>query len=172
MSGPGDAVRAIAAEPLVLARVVQTCTACPSQWDAWTTDGRYLYLRYRSGWGTAECFLEPGGQGAYSTLTLAELLDVYPGMPPFVTETVAVFDTGDGYGEIALERFCELAGLVLPPGVAPTYQRGPLYAITFENLEDLERFIGRPWRGGTWRGGTTVGAQEPPERGGEGITPG
>lgn len=38
----------------VLTRVVQTCFACPSQWDAWTAEGQYLYLRYRSGIGTVQ----------------------------------------------------------------------------------------------------------------------
>lgn len=27
----------------------QTCFACPSQWDIYTTDGKYIYARYR--WG-------------------------------------------------------------------------------------------------------------------------
>jgi hypothetical protein len=29
--------------------VVQTCNACPSQWNAETFDGEYVYVRYR--WG-------------------------------------------------------------------------------------------------------------------------
>lgn len=37
-----------------LARVVQTCTACPSQWSAWTTNGTELYMRYRGGRGRVE----------------------------------------------------------------------------------------------------------------------
>lgn len=37
-----------------LAKVTQTCTACPSQWDAWSTDGKYVYIRYRSGILTVE----------------------------------------------------------------------------------------------------------------------
>lgn len=37
---------------LTIVRAVQTCFACPSQWDAWTEDGTYLYLRYRGGIGT------------------------------------------------------------------------------------------------------------------------
>ena len=41
-------------EDATLARVVQTSRGCPSQWDAWTTDGQYLYLRYRHGEGTVE----------------------------------------------------------------------------------------------------------------------
>lgn len=28
----------------------QTCPACPSQWEAETIDGRFVYVRYR--WGT------------------------------------------------------------------------------------------------------------------------
>jgi len=30
-------------------KVTQTCTACPSQWDAVTDDNRIVYIRYR--WG-------------------------------------------------------------------------------------------------------------------------
>ncbi|MET9567319.1 hypothetical protein [Streptomyces tauricus] len=41
-------------EDVTLARVVQTSGSCPSQWDAWTTTGQYLYLRYRHGEGTVE----------------------------------------------------------------------------------------------------------------------
>lgn len=32
-----------------LVKIEQTCTACPSQWDAWDEDGEYYYIRYR--WG-------------------------------------------------------------------------------------------------------------------------
>lgn len=37
---------------IVLAKAVQTCFACPSQWDAWDTEGNKYYLRYRFGRGT------------------------------------------------------------------------------------------------------------------------
>lgn len=30
-------------------KCVKTCSACPSQWDIHTTDGEYIYARYR--WG-------------------------------------------------------------------------------------------------------------------------
>lgn len=33
-------------------KLVRTCSACPSQWDAYDEDGRYYYIRYRSGWLT------------------------------------------------------------------------------------------------------------------------
>ena len=39
-----------------LVRLVQTCTACPSQWDAWDKDGNYIYIRYRYGNLTVEKF--------------------------------------------------------------------------------------------------------------------
>lgn len=35
---------------ILLTELTMTCSACPSQWDALTTDGRRLYIRYR--WGT------------------------------------------------------------------------------------------------------------------------
>ena len=35
--------------PVAVVRVVRTCRACPSQWDAWTAQGVYVYVRYRSG---------------------------------------------------------------------------------------------------------------------------
>lgn len=35
-----------------IARLEQTCDACPSQWDAWTEDGTYVYIRYRYGFLT------------------------------------------------------------------------------------------------------------------------
>lgn len=34
-------------EGVQLARLEQTGRDCPSQWRAWTADGRYLYIRYR-----------------------------------------------------------------------------------------------------------------------------
>lgn len=30
--------------------VIQTCGACPSQWEGRTSDGRVVYVRYRYGW--------------------------------------------------------------------------------------------------------------------------
>ncbi|MGY5048287.1 hypothetical protein ACWDE0_22045 [Streptomyces sp. 900105755] len=75
------------AKPMVLARSKQTCFGCPSQWDAWTTDGEYLYLRFRWGSGTVT-----NDQG----------------------ETVTSFDTDDRWaGIIDLDEFCDRAGLRL-----------------------------------------------------------
>ncbi|MFF2094835.1 hypothetical protein [Streptomyces sp. NPDC058202] len=86
------------AEPFILARVVRTCTAVPSQWDAWTVDGQYLYLRYRSGIGTVD---------AYPTADYEKWRAIPVG-------AVARFDTEDRLdGEITLVEFCERAGLQL-----------------------------------------------------------
>jgi hypothetical protein len=73
---------------VIIARVDQTCHAYPSQWDAWTTTGRYLYLRFRHGHGTVEDEDE---------------------------SLLAEFDTQDGAGVISLPEFARRAGLILSP---------------------------------------------------------
>jgi hypothetical protein len=35
---------------ITLKDLTQTCSACPSQWDGMTTDGRSVYIRYRFGY--------------------------------------------------------------------------------------------------------------------------
>ncbi|WUH94500.1 hypothetical protein OG900_33090 [Streptomyces sp. NBC_00433] len=75
-----------ASPSLSIARAVQTCAACPSQWDAWTEDGDYLYLRYRWGVGTAR----------YGDILVAQ------------------FDTDDPWGGVmGLDEFCARAGIIL-----------------------------------------------------------
>lgn len=89
---------------IVLAKVVQTCSACPSQWDAWGTDGRYYYLRYRSGVGTVDSYADPDP-------------DTW-GSPP--EGAVARFDTSDGLdGFIALDDFMAATDLVLASDEPP-----------------------------------------------------
>ncbi|WP_262059697.1 hypothetical protein [Streptomyces sp. STR69] len=84
--------------PLILARVVRTCTTTPSQWDAWTIDGQYLYLRYRSGIGTVDAFDSPDPET----------------WPHLTAGLIALFEHGDWYaGEMTLAEFCERAGLQL-----------------------------------------------------------
>jgi hypothetical protein len=75
-------------DSIVIARTVQTCRAFPSQWDAWTSDGDKLYLRFRHGFG----FVELGGPGG---------------------ECIAEFSVPEDAGLIPLEDFCELADLQL-----------------------------------------------------------
>lgn len=77
---------------ITIGRAVQTCPACPSQWDAWTTDGEYVYLRYRFGRGTIQAG-PPGGR------LLAEFGE--PSMD----------------GSIDLSEFADRAGLVLADDV-------------------------------------------------------
>ncbi|WP_331718006.1 hypothetical protein OG795_33030 (plasmid) [[Kitasatospora] papulosa] len=90
-----------------LTRVVQTCSAYPSQWDAWTADGQYLYLRYRHGEGRVEW--HPGPEDDADT---PESWD--EGLSGLLTE----WDDGSGNSAIGLEDFLAAAGLVLAPGAS------------------------------------------------------
>lgn len=81
----------------VLVKIVQTCQSCPSQWDAWDSEGNYWYLRYRHSVGTAE-------------RQRSSDIDEWVNKPPELS-----FDTDRGRydGTITLEEFCQLAGLGL-----------------------------------------------------------
>lgn len=88
---------------VILTKVVETCGACPSQWDAWDLDGNYWYLRYRSAHGSAQRFPGPD--------TSTWNMD-----PPNIS-----FDTLDDHnplhGVMSLAEFCQRAGLTLHPEV-------------------------------------------------------
>jgi hypothetical protein len=89
----------------VITRVVLLCSACPSAWDAWDDTGRYWYLRYRYGLGKAKQY----ASGPDWHLT---------GGPDGSEEPVRVLSFEYGHpldGVISLEKFAELAGLVLSP---------------------------------------------------------
>jgi hypothetical protein len=43
--------RPVADEATVITEIIQTCGACPAQWEGKTADGRYVYIRYRHGVG-------------------------------------------------------------------------------------------------------------------------
>lgn len=84
-----------------IVRAVQTCEALPSQWNAWTDTGQYLYLRYRCGHGTVHAFP-------------SEDINTWEGYPG---GEVAWFEYGGPLdGCISLEEFCERAGLHLAGG--------------------------------------------------------
>lgn len=83
-----------------LARVVQTCSGYPSQWDAWTVEGQYLYLRYRHGVGTVE--RHP-----------SDCVDTWDGEE---SELLAEWDDGTDGGVIDIADFVLAAGLRLSPG--------------------------------------------------------
>ncbi|MFJ4667946.1 hypothetical protein [Kitasatospora purpeofusca] len=87
-------------EDTALARVVRTCSSSPSQWNAWTTGGRYLYFRYRHGEGSVEHF--PGGPDADTWDEEGSGL-------------LARWHDGSRGGAIDLADFLVLAGLRLAP---------------------------------------------------------
>jgi hypothetical protein len=80
----------------VIVRAVCTCPAFPSQWDAWDDQGRYWYLRYRSGTGTAET--QPNPDISTWVLKTPEIVFAH-GHPRD--------------GEISLEEFAILTGITL-----------------------------------------------------------
>lgn len=80
---------------IIIVRAMQTCAACPSQWDAWDADGRYWYLRFRHGRGTMG-----------RTYTADQL-----------SFTVSYEETGLD-GAISLEEFAECIGVTLALGAA------------------------------------------------------
>jgi hypothetical protein len=98
---------------VTIVKAVQTCMACPAQWDAWDSEGRFWYLRYRHAHGEARRYDE--GPGWYK----AEPADGKPWIEP---AEALDFDYGDSPydGDIELPLFCELAGLVLSPDAEVT----------------------------------------------------
>lgn len=91
-----------------LVKVVQTCVACPSQWDAWTAEGQYLYLRYRHSRGSVEIHDSPDE----STWDLKG----YPDNCTVIAwDDEDRDDTGTGNGYLTLADFCARAGLHIAP---------------------------------------------------------
>jgi len=91
---------------ITLVRAVQTCMACPSQWDAWDADGNYYYLRYRSGHGSIRRYRTENWPDSIESEFIAEVADFTYGHP---------LD-----GHITLEEFAYLAGVTLAPGLMHT----------------------------------------------------
>lgn len=85
---------------VTIVKAVQTCWACPSQWDAWTDTGQYLYLRYRSGRGTVDRYPDNDSK---------QWTRVPDG------EFTAWRDEDRLAGEITLPEFCEKAGIAIAP---------------------------------------------------------
>ncbi|SEK49258.1 hypothetical protein SAMN05414137_102200 [Streptacidiphilus jiangxiensis] len=88
----------------MLVRVVQTCHSCPSQWDAWTAGGQYLYLRYRHGEGSVEW---------HRSKDAAD--DTEESWEAGLSGLLVEWDDGTKGGDISLEAFLAAAGLVLAP---------------------------------------------------------
>ncbi|MFE2539356.1 hypothetical protein [Actinacidiphila glaucinigra] len=93
----------------LLARVVQTCHSYPSQWDAWTVGGLYLFLHYRHGEGTVEH--HPGPD--IDTWTADSWNEGR-------SKLLARWDDGTSDGAISLSDFLDAAGLELAPGASIT----------------------------------------------------
>ncbi|MER6064841.1 hypothetical protein ABT167_27440 [Streptomyces sp. NPDC001792] len=83
-----------------ISRVVQTTCCVPVQWDAWTDEGQYLYLRYRQGVGS----VTPYPSNDYTT------------WDPTVEPIIAWNDGTGGY-DITLEGFAATAGLDLSAAI-------------------------------------------------------
>ncbi len=88
---------------LILVRVVQTCSAYPSQCDAWTVEGQHLSLHYRYGEGCIE--RHPGPD-----------IDTPDSWGEGLSEVLVDWDDGTGRGVIGLESFLAASGLALAPG--------------------------------------------------------
>lgn len=114
-----------------LTRVVQTCSAYPSQWDAWTADGQYLYLRYRHGEGCVEW--HPGPDFDDSPQSWKE------GRSGLLIE----WDDGTDSGAISLENFLAAGRLGVGAG-----RRGGLRSGTRSAVEPDDK------------GGRSDGAEE------------
>lgn len=82
--------------PIRIARVVQTTCCVPVQWDAWTTEGQYLYLRFRQGHGS----VTPYPSNDWENWDLN-------------TQPIAEWDDGTGGYDIALDDFLARSGMQL-----------------------------------------------------------
>ena len=94
---------------VTLVRVVQTCMACPSQWDGWDAEGYYYYLRFRTGHGSITRYGGPNGEGS------DEAWNHFDGV------LISEFSYGhplDGF--LTLEEFAHLAGIGLAPALMRT----------------------------------------------------
>lgn len=89
-------------DEITIVRAVQISFACPAQWDAWTTDGRYLYLRFRHGYGCARWEHGPDA-------------DQWSDDQLFGPVAASFEDDDPWAGCIELEEFCERAGITLAP---------------------------------------------------------
>ncbi len=68
---------------MIIKKLINTCSACPAQWNAWTTEDEKLYIRYRWGgltvskvcndWPDCECGYEVCGECIISESAGAEL---------------------------------------------------------------------------------------------------
>lgn len=85
---------------IAIDRIVQTCAACPSQWEGFLTDGRAFYIRFRHG---------------------SLYMDVHPTNPLQKEDSERVLDWDDDTnwrGEMDYAELCSIlsrAGITAPP---------------------------------------------------------
>ena len=83
-------------EEMKIHNLTQTCSVCPSQWEANTADGRKVYIRYR--WGQLRVGV---GDTLYDAVDDAMSVDTEP-----------VFEhENDYHGEMTNEEMLERTGL-------------------------------------------------------------
>lgn len=73
-------------------RYEQTCPACPSQWDIYTTEGEHIYARYR--WGHLCVRLNPWhkDEKILYDKSIGEGLDGYLSTEELMKHTASVLD--------------------------------------------------------------------------------
>lgn len=81
---------------IILVKAIETCSAAPSQWDGWDFEGRYWYMKYRSGRG----FISRDYDEDNAEIWVSD-------------------GTGDSW--IDLEGFCALLGIMWLPGAEPAW---------------------------------------------------
>ncbi len=107
---------------LTITKAVQTCMACPSQWDTWDAEGNYYYLRYRSGCGSVDQY---ENENWVDAPWVDNPDQTQPGWirraNTAYIRTVAEFQYGHPLdGSITLEEFAAHAGITLAPGLDRT----------------------------------------------------
>lgn len=70
-------------------KLIQTCTACPSQWEGKTDDGKSVYIRYR--WGQLTVNVDNEPQFHYSAADVLDGFMTFDEMAAY-TRSVLVFD--------------------------------------------------------------------------------
>jgi len=98
-------------------RAVQTCIACPSQWDLWDEEGNYYYARFRHGCGELRQYKDENWVDA-PWKPEEEIDKTVPGWGIYANthyvKTIATFQDEDEWnGFIELDEFCQRAGVEL-----------------------------------------------------------
>lgn len=74
----------------ILTKMIQTCGACPSQWDGWDANGTYYHFRYR--WGCLRVDTAPTEEDWDSPIAIA-----YGAEPTGKCETIYCEELGDDF---------------------------------------------------------------------------